>query len=60
MTRPVDVDAARLHLAGLLRALGHDVTCSHEVSPEHREYERMVTTVANATLRPPCSIWSIL
>ena len=33
---------------------GLDVTCSHEVSPEFREYERMVTTVANAYLRPVC------
>ena len=33
---------------------GHDVTCSHEVSPEVREYERMVTTVVNAALRPRC------
>src|SRR5205807_920690 len=28
------------------RALGFDVTCSHEVSPEMREYERIVTTAA--------------
>ncbi|HEY3830710.1 MAG TPA: hydantoinase/oxoprolinase family protein [Acidimicrobiia bacterium] len=34
------------------RALGFDVTCSHEVAPETREYERTVTTVANAYLRP--------
>ena len=34
---------------------GVDVTCSHEVSPEFREYERMVTTVVNAYLRPVCS-----
>ena len=33
---------------------GYDVTCSHEISPEFREYERMVTTVANAYLRPAC------
>jgi N-methylhydantoinase A/oxoprolinase/acetone carboxylase beta subunit len=33
---------------------GLDVTCSHEVSPEFREYERTVTTVANALLRPVC------
>ena len=31
---------------------GHDVTCSHEVSPEFREVERTVTTVVNAALRP--------
>ena len=36
------------------RALGYDVTASHEVSPEFREYERTVTTVANAYLRPRC------
>src|SRR5205085_11411490 len=33
---------------------GVDVTCSHEVSPEFREYERTVTTVINAYLRPRC------
>src|SRR4051794_28803095 len=37
-----------------LRQRGLDVTCSHEVSPEFREYERIVTTVANAYLRPVC------
>jgi N-methylhydantoinase A/oxoprolinase/acetone carboxylase beta subunit len=37
-----------------LTARGLDVSCSHEVSPEFREYERAVTTVANAMLRPPC------
>ncbi len=37
-----------------LRARGLDVTCSHEVSPQFREYERTVTTVVNAYLRPPC------
>jgi N-methylhydantoinase A/oxoprolinase/acetone carboxylase beta subunit len=37
-----------------LRALGHDVTCSSDVSPEFREYERTVTTVLNAYLRPLC------
>ena len=41
-------------MAAHLRALGHDVTCSHEVSPEFREYERTVTTVVNAYLRPAC------
>ena len=36
-------------------ALDHpDVTCSHEVSPEFREYERTSTTVINAYLRPVC------
>jgi N-methylhydantoinase A/oxoprolinase/acetone carboxylase beta subunit len=41
-------------VAAVLRARGVDVTCSHEVSPEFREYERTVTTVANALLRPAC------
>ncbi len=38
----------------MLRAHGSDVVCSHEVSPEFREYERMVTTAADAALRPVC------
>jgi N-methylhydantoinase A/oxoprolinase/acetone carboxylase beta subunit len=37
-----------------LRRRGLDVTCSSEVSPEFREYERTVTTVLNAYLRRPC------
>ena len=41
-------------VAAALRAEGLDVTCSHEVSPEMREYERTVTTVVNAYLRPVC------
>ena len=41
-------------VAGHLRALGHDVTASHEVSPEYREFERTSTTVVNAYLRPRC------
>jgi N-methylhydantoinase A/oxoprolinase/acetone carboxylase beta subunit len=41
-------------VAGGLRARGRDVTCSHEVSPQFREYERLSTTVANAYLRPMC------
>lgn len=41
-------------VARVLRARGLDVTCSHEVSPEYREYERIVTTTANAALRPRC------
>jgi N-methylhydantoinase A/oxoprolinase/acetone carboxylase beta subunit len=64
---PSDVDAVAVCLlhadlnpaheqavARVLRERGLDVTCSHEVSPEMREYERTVTTVANATLRPRC------
>jgi N-methylhydantoinase A len=41
-------------VAAVLRARGHDVSCSHEVSPEMREVERTVTTVINAALRPRC------
>ncbi|WP_208028946.1 hydantoinase/oxoprolinase family protein [Rhabdothermincola sediminis] len=41
-------------VAEALAARGFDVTCSHEISPEFREYERTVTTVANAYLRPVC------
>ena len=41
-------------VAAQLIASGLDVTCSHEVSPEFREYERTVTTVVNAYLRRPC------
>jgi N-methylhydantoinase A/oxoprolinase/acetone carboxylase beta subunit len=41
-------------VAAVLRGRGHDVSCSHEVSPEMREYERTVTTVVNASLRPLC------
>jgi len=41
-------------IASRLRAAGWDVTCSHEISPEFREYERTVTTVVNAFLRPVC------
>ncbi|MEZ5239293.1 MAG: hydantoinase/oxoprolinase family protein [Microthrixaceae bacterium] len=37
-----------------LRARGWDVTASTEVSPEFREYERTVTAVLNAALRPVC------
>jgi N-methylhydantoinase A/oxoprolinase/acetone carboxylase beta subunit len=41
-------------VAKALCARGHDVTCSHAVSPEMREFERTVTTVVNAALRPRC------
>lgn len=37
-----------------LASQGFDVSTSHEVSPQFREYERTVTTVANAYLRPRC------
>lgn len=33
---------------------GLDVVASHQVSPEFREYERTVTTVVDAGLRPTC------
>jgi N-methylhydantoinase A/oxoprolinase/acetone carboxylase beta subunit len=50
-----DLDRAHeQQVAKELAARGLDVTCSHEVSPEFREYERIVTTVANALLRPVC------
>jgi len=41
-------------VAAAIAARGLDVTASHEVSPEFREYERTVTTVVNAYLRPTC------
>ena len=41
-------------VADAIAARGVDVTCSHQVSPEFREYERTVTTVLNAYLRPRC------
>jgi len=43
------------HERAVAAALGdHDVSCSCDVSPEFREYERTVTTVVNAYLRPRC------
>jgi N-methylhydantoinase A/oxoprolinase/acetone carboxylase beta subunit len=41
-------------LAASLAATGLDITCSVDVSPEFREYERTLTTVVNAYLRPAC------
>lgn len=41
-------------VAGVLVDRGLDVVASHEVSPEFREYERLVTTVVDAYLRPAC------
>jgi N-methylhydantoinase A/oxoprolinase/acetone carboxylase beta subunit len=50
-----DVNADHERAVGAaVRAAGLDVTCSHEVSPEFREYERTATTVVNAYLRPVC------
>ena len=41
--------------AALARERGLSVSASHEVLPQHREYERMSTTVANAYLAPVMS-----
>ena len=41
-------------VAATLEERGIDVSCSSDVSPEFREYERTVTTVVNAYLRPVC------
>lgn len=50
-----DLDARHERaVADALLATGVDVVCSSDVSPEFREYERMVTTVADAALRPVC------
>ena len=52
-----DLDPAHERAVAAALAAAHpqaDVTCSHEVSPEFREYERTVTTVVNAYLRPLC------
>jgi N-methylhydantoinase A/oxoprolinase/acetone carboxylase beta subunit len=64
---PVGVDAVAVCLlhadlnpaheqavAARLSGSGLDLSCSHDVSPEFREYERTVTTVVNAYLRPAC------
>jgi N-methylhydantoinase A len=51
-----DLDATHERaVAAVLRARGHEVVRSHEVSPEFREYERIVTTTADAALRSVCS-----
>ena len=50
-----DLDATdERAIAAVLAARGFDVTVSSDVSPEFREYERLVTTVVNAALRPVC------
>ncbi len=41
-------------VAAAVAERGYDVSASHAVSPEFREYERTVTTVVNAYLRPAC------
>jgi len=42
-------------VARVLAARGLEVCCSHDVSPEFREYERTVTTVVDAALRAVCA-----
>jgi len=50
-----DLQPAHEMLAAIeLESRGFDVSCSCDVSPEFREYERTVTTVVNAYLRPVC------
>ncbi|MBS1836504.1 MAG: hydantoinase/oxoprolinase family protein [Actinobacteria bacterium] len=44
-------------VADALAARGHDVSASHRIAPEFREYERAVTTVLNAYLRPVCGTY---
>lgn len=41
-------------VAAVLESRGCDVSVSADVSPQFREYERTVTTVVNAYLRPTC------
>jgi N-methylhydantoinase A len=38
--------------ARVLRDYGFQVTASHEIMPEYREYERSVATILNAALKP--------
>ena len=42
-------------IAAVLRAAGFDVTCSSDVLPQYREYERCSTVTVNAFLRPVMS-----
>ncbi|MEM2238137.1 MAG: hydantoinase/oxoprolinase family protein [Candidatus Caldarchaeum sp.] len=49
---PSNEKKAKEHLQKRLRL---PVTASHEVDPEHREYERTSTTVVNALLKPVVS-----
>ncbi|HEX9259018.1 MAG TPA: hydantoinase/oxoprolinase family protein [Acidimicrobiales bacterium] len=50
-----DLEAAHERaIVHALRAAGFDAVASHEVSPEMREYERTITTVVDAYLRPVC------
>lgn len=45
---PRNEQIAAKHLA----ALNVPISCSHDILPEYREYERFSTTVANAYIRP--------
>jgi len=47
-------DAHERFVADELEIAGYDVSCSVDISPEFREYERALTTVVNAYLRPAC------
>ncbi len=50
-----DLDPAHeIAVADHLRTAGFEVVASHESSPEFREFERTVTTVVDAGLRPKC------
>lgn len=50
-----DLDASHeAAVAEDLRGRGFEVVASHESSPEFREFERTVTTVVDAGLRPVC------
>ena len=50
-----DLDPAHeVAVAAHLRTMGFEVVASHESSPEFREFERTVTTVVDAGLRPKC------
>jgi N-methylhydantoinase A len=42
-------------IAAVLRAAGFDVSCSSDILPEYREYERCSTVAINAFLRPVLS-----
>ena len=42
-------------ISAALRAAGFDVTCSHDILPEYREFERCSTVAVNAFLRPVLS-----
>ncbi|HEV2288437.1 MAG TPA: hydantoinase/oxoprolinase family protein [Candidatus Acidoferrales bacterium] len=44
-------------IAKQLRAVGFQVSASHEIFPEFREYERTATTVENAALLPVMSAY---